>query len=309
VPVRNPEAPSGQQITLRHGDQGAIVVEVGGGLRSYSKAGVEMLDGYAEDEMCTAARGQLLIPWPNRIGSGRYHFEGRHLQLAVTEPEQDNAIHGLARFSNWKAVEGAGDRVVMALVLHPQPGYPFALDLRAAYELGDSGLSVTTTTANIGTTRCPYGVGAHPYLTLGTDLIDPLVLKAPGSRWMPTDEHQIPTGTESVDGTQYDFRTPRPIGTTVLDTGYADLERGAEGRAEVDLSLPDASRQLRLWMDATFDYLMLFTGNTLGPRARRGLGVEPMTCAPNAFNSGDGLQILEPGDVTSSSWGISAHFG
>jgi aldose 1-epimerase len=259
--------------------------------------------------MCGAARGQLLIPWPNRIARGRYRFDGHDLQLAVTEPEQDNAIHGLSRFANWTPLGAAVDRLVMAHRLHPQPGYPFALDLRAEYELGESGLTVTTTVTNIGANRCPYGVGAHPYLTLGTDLIDPLVLKSPGRRWMPTDERQIPTGTEPVDGTKYDFRSPHAIGATVLDTGYADLDRDSGGRAVVDVSLPDGSRRLQLWMDATYDYLMLFTGDTLGPRARRGLGIEPMTCAPNAFNSGDGLKILEPGDVTSSSWGISADFG
>jgi galactose mutarotase-like enzyme len=43
----------------------------------------------------------------------------------------------------------------------------------------------------------------------------------------------------------------------------------------------------------------LFTGDTLPDegRRRRGLGVEPMTAAPDAFNSGDGLVVLEPGQA------------
>ena len=51
---------------------------------------------------------------------------------------------------------------------------------------------------------------------------------------------------------------------------------------------------------------MLFTGDTLGDvgRRRQGLAVEPMTCAPNAFRTGDGLRIIEPGEAFRASWGI-----
>jgi aldose 1-epimerase len=52
---------------------------------------------------------------------------------------------------------------------------------------------------------------------------------------------------------------------------------------------------------------MLFTGDSLPDASRRrgGLGVEPMTCAPNAFASGDGLRVLEPGESFSAAWGIA----
>jgi aldose 1-epimerase len=58
-------------------------------------------------------------------------------------------------------------------------------------------------------------------------------------------------------------------------------------------------------MDAAYTHLMLFTGDTLPEtgRRRRGLGVEPMTCAPNAFASGDGLIRLEPGESVTTTWG------
>ena len=64
------DRPSGKQFELAHGDQRAVVVEVGGGLRSYSAGGRELLDGYGADEMCASGRGQVLLPWPNRIEDG-----------------------------------------------------------------------------------------------------------------------------------------------------------------------------------------------------------------------------------------------
>ena len=61
-------------------------------------------DGFAADEMSSGGRGQLLMPWPNRVRDGAYSFDGRDLQLALTEPRRSNASHGLARWAAWRAV-------------------------------------------------------------------------------------------------------------------------------------------------------------------------------------------------------------
>ncbi len=125
---------------------------------------------------------------------------------------------------------------------------------------------------------------------------------------MPSDERGIPTGSEPVDGTQFDFLKERALGDTQLDTGYADLRRDEDGRARVRLATPDGERRATLWLDERYQYLMLFTGDSLPEpaRRRRGLGIEPMTCAPNALQSGQGLQILGPGASSTGAWGIAA---
>ncbi len=300
------EAPSGAQLELSHGDQRVVVVEVGGGLRAYTVAGANVLDGYGADEICTVARGQLLIPWPNRLRDGKYEWRGQGLQLALTEPTRSNAIHGLIRWSNWSAEQRGEGSVVMSLILHPSEGYPFALSLRTQYDLGDNGLAVRTEAMNIGREACPFGAGAHPYLTVGSETIDSCTLTAPGSTWMETDARMIPTGSRPVDGSNYDFRAPRQIGATELDTGYGELSRGGDGLALVRLEDPGTGRAASLWMDSNYPYVMLFTGDALPDeqRRRKGLGVEPMTCAPNAYQTGEGLITLQPGETFSGSWGI-----
>jgi aldose 1-epimerase len=303
---RTPEPPSGEQVELRHGAHAVTVVEVGGGLRSYRLETWEVLDGYGREEMCSAARGQCLIPWPNRLRGGTYRFGGERHQVPLSEPARHNAIHGFVRWANWTVAERSEDCALMRYVLHPRAGYPFALLLEVEYALSRDGLAVRTTATNVGAGPCPYGAGAHPYLTVGPGRIDSAELRAPGRLWMPTDDQGIPTGELGVYGTEYDFRTPRPIGTTELDTGYANLERGSDGRARVEISSADHRRRVELWMDETYPYVMLFTGDSLEDPARRraGLGVEPMTCAPNAFQSGDGLQVLEPEETWTTRWGI-----
>ena len=66
-------APTGEQIEIAAGDQQAVVVEVGGGLRSYSAGGRELVDGYGADQMSSSGRGQALIPWPNRLQDSLLH--------------------------------------------------------------------------------------------------------------------------------------------------------------------------------------------------------------------------------------------
>lgn len=302
--VRGATAPSGRQVEIASREQRACVVEVGGGLRAYSVRGRELLDGYAADEICSSARGQCLVPWPNRIRDGRYEFAGALQQLPLTEPERQCAIHGLARWSNWTVADEAADAVTMEHLLHPQPGYPHTLRLAVEYRLDSDGLTVRTTATNIGASACPYGAGAHPYLTVGTPSVDSVVLQSPGHTRLTSDERGIPTGAEAVKGTEYDFGRPRPIGNAKLDTAFTDLERGDDGRARVRLASPDGDVATTFWLDESYRYLMLFTGDALPDVNRRSLGIEPMTCAPNAFQSGDGLVILEPGESLAACWGI-----
>ncbi len=244
----SPRPPSGDQLEIAHGDQRAIVVEAGGGVRSYSAGGRELLDAYGADEMCKSGRGQVLIPWPNRLQDGSYEFGGQTHQLPLDQLSEHHAIHGLVRWAAWTVREHESDRVVVEHVIHPRPGYPFSLALSIEYRLSGEGLRVATTATNVGAARCPYGCGAHPYLTLGTATIDSLALQVPAGTVLQSDERGIPVGTAPVEGTEYDFRQPREIGRTEMDNGFTDLERDHEGVARVELRDPNGGRALSLWV-------------------------------------------------------------
>jgi aldose 1-epimerase len=299
-------APSGEQIEIAFGDQRAVLVEVGGGLRTYSAAGRELLDGYGADEMSTSGRGQLLIPWPNRIQDGSYEFDGRRHQLPIDDPEEQDAIHGLVRWAAWTVGEREPHRVVMKHAIHPRPGYPFPVDVSVEYRLSDTGLRVSTTATNAGAAPCPYGCGFHPYLRFGTQGIDSVTLHAPGRTVLFSDERGIPVSSRSVEGSEYDFRRPRQVAATRLDNAFTDLERDGDGLARVSLGEAEGSQKLTLWVDESYPYLMLFTGDPLPDVDRRSLAVEPMSCPPNAFRTGEALIRLEPGGSFTSNWGIQS---
>src|SRR5581483_2430565 len=202
--------PSGRQTVITHRDQTLTVVEVGGGIRQYRRGADDVLDGYTEDAMCPAARGQVLFPWPNRIFGGAYDFAGARYQLALTEPAAGNAIHGLTRFASWAVDDLGPSRVRVTHRLHPQPGYPFSLDLTVDYRLDDDGLTVTMGATNVGPSPCPFGAGAHPYLT------------AP-----PGAPVRSPAASMLVHGA----RRPADTSDPHLDHAFTDLERDADGRS------------------------------------------------------------------------------
>ena len=302
-----PELPSGRQFEISFGDQRAVVVESGGGLRSYTAGGRDVVDGYAIDRMCPAGQGQVLIPWPNRVQHGRYTFAGSSHQLALTEPVHLNAIHGLVRFASWAVSEHKPSHVSLEHLLRPQPGYPFSLALRIDYRLSARGLRVTTAAHNVGADPCPFGSGAHPYVTVGTELVDPALIRVPASTVLATDADGIPASAGPVEDTPYDFRRSKPIGTTVLDHCFTDLVRDEDGLARVELRHPSDGTAVALWLDQAYPYLMLTTGDPLPSIRRRSIAVEPMTCPPNAFRTGESLIALDPGSSWTGTWGIEPH--
>jgi aldose 1-epimerase len=298
------EPPSGTQVEIRHRGQRATIVEVGGGLREYVVDDQPILDGYGADEMASGGRGQILLPWPNRLADGRYEFEGQDLQLPMDEQATRTAIHGLTRWANWAVEAEAENRATARLVLHPRPGYPFSLAVEVTYVLDNEGLSVRTVARNVGRTRLPFGIGFHPYVTVGTPRVNAARLQLRAARFLETDERMLPTGrTLDVAGSAFDFRDARPIGELKIDTCFTELERDAERRASLQLS---GERGVRLWLDAAYTFVQVFTGDTLvAERRRQGLAVEPMTCPANAFRSGAGLLVLEPEESFSGTWGLS----
>jgi aldose 1-epimerase len=136
-------------------------------------------------------------------------------------------------------------------------------------------------------------------------VIDDAVLSfTAGSRIVTDQIRQLPTGVEPVTGGRFDFSDPRRLGDLRIDFAFTDLVRDESGLAWVRLAGSDG-RHVELWVDGTYPIVELYTGDTLSPDRRRlGLGAEPMTCPPNAFQSGQGVRRLGPGEAVTTRWGV-----
>ncbi|KGN42062.1 aldose 1-epimerase family protein [Knoellia aerolata] len=298
-------APTGEQWHLTAGADELVVVEVGGGLRTWTRDGVHVLAGYVEDATCTSGRGQQLIPWPNRIRDGRYSHAGVQRQLPLTEVEHGNASHGLVRWAPWRLVERTDTSLTVGHRLFPQPGWDWHLETTTTYAVSPDGLTVTTRVTNVGGRAAPFGYGAHPYVAIGDVPVGDVEVRVPGDTWVEVDDRLIPVGTHPVEGTAYDFRQRRRLGTQRLDTAYTDLA-APEGRWTVTVAT--AGRPVvDVWGDAdAFPWAQVFSGKAEADQSgEHGVAVEPMTCPPDAFNSGDSLLVLETGATWTGTWGIS----
>lgn len=305
---------SGTSYTLRHGQYVATIASVGASLRTLTFAGRDLVVPFDADEVRPAFRGVTLVPWPNRVVDGRYTFAGAEYQLALTEPSRGHALHGLAVWLDYRAVDAGHDWVTLETVIEPQVGYPWRARAEVTYRLTGAGLEQTVRAVNESATPAPFGTGPHPYLVAGPGRVDDWTLELPAAQVLSvTPDRLVPTALEAVDAS-FDFRTPRAIAATEIDHAFTGLSRDGDGVATVRVM--DAGGQgVAMCWDAACPWVQIHTadlpGGAADPNHRAGLAVEPMTCGPDAFNAAQydfdtGLIVLAPGGDAFASWRISA---
>ena len=303
--------PTGRQISLRHGDFTAVVTEVGAGLRELTWRGRPLVIGFAENQIADAYQGAVLAPWPNRIASGRYRFDGQLNQLDLSEPERLNALHGLVNRAGWEveSVDAAAvldeSRVRLTHRLWPTPGYPFLLDLAVDYRLSDEGLTFGLTAGNAGDRPAPYGGSFHPYLVAASGDADSWTVQSPAGSYLTVDPGQLlPRGLAPL--AEFDFRDPTPLTGLEIDNAFTDIDFDGTGVASLTLT-DDAGAGVKMTWDRRCPWLQLcIPGKRRADLYRKALAVEPMTCPPDAFNSEIDLIVLAPGESHSFELTISA---
>lgn len=286
--------------------QRVVITEVAASLRELDVDGVALVQdypAYAEPPWCA---GWVLVPWPNRVAGGTWSYDGVDQQLDITEPENGNALHGLLTRTPYQVSALTADSITLDAGLSPKPGYPFELSTSVRYQLVEDGLLVTHRLKNTGPRSAPVALGAHPFLRLGSVPTEELTLYINADTHIEVDERMNPSGiTTEVSGTGNDFGTGQLIGSVDLDDAWGDVRRKNDGSSLHYLQAPDGS-QVQLIMDASFGYVQAFTTTNFPTDDGKvtAVAVEPMTAPADAFNSGDGLRWLEPGEVWEASWGI-----
>ncbi|WKN46744.1 aldose 1-epimerase family protein [Nocardioides sp. Arc9.136] len=295
----------GAEHELTHGGLVAVVTEVGGGVRLLQHDGRDLVRPYAADEVRPRFRGSVLLPWPNRVADGRYRFGGQEHQLPLTEPDRGNALHGLVCWVRFDMLDSTSDSATFGHRLVPQPGYPFELDVTVRHALAEDGLTTTVTARNAGAEDAPYGVAPHPYLVAGPGVVDDWTLQLPVTEVLEvTPDRLLPLDRSPVAGTDRDFLAARPIAGTAVDHAFTGVRPDPDGLARVRLHDGTGTGVQCVWDPTRLPWLQVHTGDLPDEpeNDRRGLAVEPMTCPPDAFRSGEDLVVLRPGDEHTVSW-------
>jgi len=163
--------------------------------------------------------------------------------------------------------------------------YPFDYRCEVKYELKKNRmLMIETTVMNTGKESLPVADGWHPYFTLG-GRIDDMELSFHAKQMLEFDEKLIPTG-RLIPNTK--FNKPEKIGDTFLDNCFMLDE--INGEAVCSLRNLASGLKLLFFPDKHYRYLQIYT-----PPHRKNIAIENLSAAPDAFNNGIGLIILEPG--------------
>lgn len=302
-----PPGPPASELVIRAGDYSATITAQAAALRQLRHGTRHLIVPFQAGAPIPDYRGIIAAPWPNRIRDGRYTFDGVARQLALNEPERSTALHGLVFNREWKLQSADDSSVVLACELGPTRGYPFKLRVEAAYRIDENGLHTAVTATNTGPTTAPYGVCPHPYLVAGPSSLDDWILEFRADSYLEvTPDRLLPVETRPVQGHDFDFRVPRNIGGTEIDHAFTGLCFDEHGRARLTLKDPTGTGVGMTW-DAACPWVQIHTADKKPPLANRiGLAVEPMTCPPDAFNSGTGLIELIPGESHQAQWTILA---
>jgi len=175
-------------------------------------------------------QGALIGRWGNRICRGKFTLDGKDYSLFINNGP--NHLHGGKEgFDHkiWDAAEVDSDEPRLSLhYISPdgEEGYPGTLDVTVTYSLkANNALSIHY----VATTdkRTVLNLTNHSYFNLGgfaSGKVYEHELQLDADTYLPTDEDLIPTGElKSVEGTPFDFRTPKAVGKDLF-TPNRDLE-------------------------------------------------------------------------------------
>lgn len=245
----------------------------------------------------------LLYPFPSRVFHGIYHFEGQDYALPLNETMRDNAIHGIVHRKVFQVVgQNVTPQQAQLSVQYDYPGdvpgYPFLFSLRVTYTLAADGLTLDFEATNTGTMRSPAAFGWHPYFTLNDASTDEMTLTLPIHTEITLDEHMIASGRRAV--------APDRVGTfslkeVSLDTPWLASFQDYNGQqqAKTVLVWPQGDVSLEITQSDSLGYIVVYT-----PLRRDSIAIEPQSANVNAFNSGDGLTILDPGQALTGHIGV-----
>ncbi len=295
-------SPTGDQFELTRGGSRAVITQVAAALREFSVDGVHLTEPYSDTVTPPFGDGIVLAPWPNRVRDGKWVLDGQTLQLDITEPARDNALHGLLRVAPYLVVERSESSITLAATVYPQHGYPFRVATTVTYELVDGGLRVIHTATNESGAPAPVAFGTHPFFRIGDVPTEEVTLTLHAGTRFDVDDRLNPLAEVPVDG-DFDLRGGRLVAELELDTAFGGL--APVDRVVATLTAPDG-RRVSLWQDENHGYSQVFTTRSFPKDGGLGLAVavEPMTAPPDALNSGLGLKWLEPGETWSVEWGI-----
>lgn len=305
--------PTGAQYTIQgdtaFGHATVTITQLAAALRAFEVDGVDIVQRYPVGSSPSLGAGMVMVPWPNRIADGRWNHHGEMLQLDISEPKFDNALHGLLAYTAYSVASRTSSSITLTAPVFAHPGYPFVLETSVDYALNTDGLTVRHRLTNRGRLPAPVAVGTHGYYKIGGVDTGELMLTNSARTVYTNDSRLLPVARVPVSG-RFDLREGRKVANLALDDCFTDQSL-IDGCHRSRLTAPDG-RHVEVWTDENFGHVVLLTTRQFvaeNGQEALAVAIEPQTAAADSFNNGFGLVWLDPGASWSPTWGVTAQLG
>ena len=269
------------EVKLSSGRSFALIDLTGAWIKNLVLDGEKILKDSVDGKR-THGGACSLIPFAGRVRNAAYRFDG--IDYTLTKNNGNNSIHGFIRDVPFNCLQGDGENNATFSAEASNGGYPTQIEVSISMHLEDSRFKTAYRVRNTGEKRAPLVIGCHPYFLAGSPCR--LLHNSRLERLVFTDQY-FPDGTVA----NADFNSVKDLGELKLDSCF---------RNGGTLTFIDNERELIIRRN-NMDYFLLYNGKYCDGRS---VAIEPMTGAPDAFNNGIGLHLLEPGEVFGCSFEI-----
>lgn len=239
----------------------------------------------ARKNIANSFRSAKISPFVCRMRNGTYQL-GEKKYTVHKHYLGQHAIHGLVYDAQFTISETTANDEMASVLLtfkynKTDQGYPFTFEISIYWKLETGNkLSVTTSVIHQNKTLIPYADGWHPYFTLG-DKVDQYTLQFNGDTQLEFDNALLPTGKKKKDTR---FLKGVSLKGIVLDNSFEYLPNQPK-----KCILKNKDLQLTVEASDQYPILQVYT-----PPTRKSIAIENLSGAPDNFNNGIGLIMLEP---------------
>ena len=218
-----------------------------------------------------------LLPWSNRIPSGRFEHGGRTHEVPVNWSD-GTALHGLTAWEPWSVVSITETSVVEEIEAVEGP---YVVTGRQRFGLSATHLDHELEVVNRASDAVPVGLGIHPWFKAGP-------IRVPADSFWPG-ATPLPDGPARPVTSGEDLRTSRVP---------PPMDRCYTGLTDTALDVPG----IRLEWNGPVTQVVVYSEDP------QWVCVEPVTMANDGFSlaaraiEGHGVIVLEPGESTSVSY-------
>jgi len=264
-----------------------IFPNLGASIQELSFNNIDVIDGIniSEDGLQSYKelyQSALLFPFVGRIPNGEYTYKINSYKLEINETNRSNSLHGLVFNKPFKIdiceVSSSKAKVQLSYISDGTlKGFPFKFKFQIFYLISKEGIKIEFKIFNQDINSFPFGFGWHPYFK--SDELNSSSLSFSSNEKLKYNKHLIPIGS---------IKNPESSTFTVNNKSFDDTFILLKN--EMNFKTKHFEVQMN-FSTTNKSFLQVYT-----PINRKCIAIEPVTCAPNAFNNNDGLLELKPNE-------------